>query len=60
MPGISFDHQGISNFAKNFKPFEYKNLIDLENKLLEHKKNKTQTLLLVFQVVETLVICCIC
>ena len=48
MPGISFDHQGVSNFAKNFKPFEYKNLINLENKLLEHKKNKNSDIVVGF------------
>ena len=48
MPGISFDHQGVSNFAKNFKPFEYKNLTDLENKLLEHKKNKNSDIVVGF------------
>ena len=48
MPGISFDDQGISNFAKNFKPFEYKELTDLENKLLEHKKNKNSDIVVGF------------
>ena len=48
MPGISFDESGVSNFAKNFKPFEYKNLINLENKLLEHKKNKNSDIVVGF------------
>ncbi|MDB2368376.1 hypothetical protein N9V51_02440 [Candidatus Actinomarina sp.] len=48
MPGIKFDHDGISNIAKYFKPYETKETVELENKLAEHKKENGKDILVGF------------
>ena len=37
MPGLSFNKDGISNFAEHFQPFRYKNIKLLENILSENR-----------------------
>ena len=48
MPGIRFDEAGVSNIAKHFKPFKYKNIEELENKLNTHRSSKNSDIIVGF------------